>query len=238
MNQSFPFATTPPLLMQCSTKRARYQRSRNERGTTGLNNASGGPLQLVAADQNFGRELQARRKPPDHLERERAHAVEHFRNPRAGTDVPLQILARQAARFHDVEQKVDRVGRLDRGVLALVGLDEQDEHLEPVGTGAAFAGVPQRRGFLQRRLVLALVRIGRSSILATSNRSGIDSVVLAMRADEPDEHHAPVVVHRYDETIVVALDVETTRLFAMKLAFRYAALISAGARQSARLASA
>src|SRR6266567_165339 len=53
-----------------------------------------------------------------------------------------------------------------------------------------------------------LVRIGRSSILATSNRSGIDSVVLAMRADEPDEHHAPVVVHRYDETIVVALDVE------------------------------
>src|SRR6266705_2290882 len=83
-----------------------------------------------------------------------------------------------------------------------------------------------------------LVRIGRSSILATSNRSGIDSVVLAMRADEPDEHHAPVVVHRYDETIVVALDVETTRLFAMKLAFRYAALISAGARQSARLASA
>src|SRR6266540_1204860 len=53
-----------------------------------------------------------------------------------------------------------------------------------------------------------LLRIGRSFILATSNRCGIDSVVLAMRADEPDEHHAPVVVHRHDETIVVAFDVE------------------------------
>src|SRR6266704_5267726 len=82
MNQSFLFATTPSLLMQCSTKRARYRRSRNERGTTGLNDPSGGLLQLVAADQNFGRELEARGKPPDHLERERAHAVEHFRNPR------------------------------------------------------------------------------------------------------------------------------------------------------------
>ena len=77
-------------------------------------------MQVVAADQNFCRELQARCKSPDHLERERAHAVEHFRDPRAGDDVPFQVLARQAARFHHVEQKVDRVGRLDRGVLALV----------------------------------------------------------------------------------------------------------------------
>ena len=29
-----------------------------------------------------------------------------------------------------------------------------------------------------------------------------------MRADEPDEYHAPVVVHRRDQTVIVALDVE------------------------------
>src|SRR5512146_2323858 len=53
-----------------------------------------------------------------------------------------------------------------------------------------------------------LVRIGRSSMFVTSYSSGIDLVVLAMGADEPDEHHAPVVMHGSDETVVVALDIK------------------------------
>src|SRR6266704_5451895 len=97
MNQSFLFATTPSLLMQRSTKTA-DAKHRAPAHWCAQCDPSGCLLQLVAADQNFGRELQARRKPPDHLERERAHAVEHFRTPRTRADVPLQILARQAPR--------------------------------------------------------------------------------------------------------------------------------------------
>lgn len=44
----------------------------------------------------------------------------------------------------------------------------------------------------------------RSSMVASSDRVGIDPVVLAVRADEPDEYHAPVVMHGGDETVVVA----------------------------------
>ena len=52
------------------------------------------------------------------------------------------------------------------------------------------------------------VRIGRSFMLITSNCGGIDSVVVPVRTDEPDEHHAPVVVHGGNQAIVSALDVE------------------------------
>jgi hypothetical protein len=47
----------------------------------------------------------------------------------------------------------------------------------------------------------------------TSDSHGIHFVVLAMRADEPNEYHAPVVMHGGDETIVVALNVERAKSY-------------------------
>src|SRR5450759_5375086 len=67
------------------------------------------PLHFVIANEDVGGDLQSRREPPNHVKRKRVDAIKHFRDTPARADERLQILARQFARFHHVQQEIDRI---------------------------------------------------------------------------------------------------------------------------------
>jgi hypothetical protein len=61
---------------------------------------------------------------PDHLQGQWAFPVEHFRHPRAASQVGFQITAAEPTTFHVVGDRFDRVWSGDAVVLLLVGFHE------------------------------------------------------------------------------------------------------------------
>jgi hypothetical protein len=61
----------------------------------------------------------------DHLQRQRAFTVKHFRHPCTASQVRLQITAAEAATFHIVFDGFDGVGSGNAIVLLLVGFHER-----------------------------------------------------------------------------------------------------------------
>ncbi|MNG13652.1 hypothetical protein D3C84_973420 [compost metagenome] len=69
---------------------------------------------------------------PDHRQGERALAVEHLIDAIASTDGRLQILCRQPGLLHAELDGLDRVGQVNREVLAFIGFGQGQQHLEAI----------------------------------------------------------------------------------------------------------
>src|SRR5262245_36753554 len=74
---------------------------------------------------------------PRHLHGEAALAREHVGGALARADEAAEIGLCIAADFHAVPDGVDRIGRIDRPMPALVVLDDKGEQVEAVSGGRA-----------------------------------------------------------------------------------------------------
>jgi hypothetical protein len=75
---------------------------------------------------------------------------------RARTDDRLEIASREALLPHAKLDRFDRIGRVDRFVLALVGVDQGRQHVEPIAFRRAGLGAPQTPQLGQGRLGIGL----------------------------------------------------------------------------------
>src|SRR2546425_8830401 len=123
-------------------------------------NLFGFALRRLAAlgllDQRFGGNPELAMQAPDHLERERALAVQHFVDPIELTDHGHQVFGAEARLLHAELDRLDRIGQVHGKVLRLVGLDQGGENVQPLSFGRA--GSRSHEGFdlLQRRAVVSL----------------------------------------------------------------------------------
>ena len=67
--------------------------------------------------------------------------------------------------------------------------------------------VPEDFGLFQCGFIVAFAA-DRAQFHPSSNIFAVDPVVYAMGTDKTDEHHAPVMAHSGDESIIVAFNVK------------------------------
>jgi len=67
-----------------------------------------------------------------------------------------KTMRRKPLLLHAELDRLDRVGRIDRIVLRLVGVDQRREHVEAVAFARARFGSPQALDLLERVLVVGL----------------------------------------------------------------------------------
>lgn len=115
--------------------------------------------QLITTQEHVRGNLQPVGKPSNHFERQGPHPIEHLCDAGARSDLGLEVLSRQPAGLHHVEQKLDRVGFGDRVVPGLEGLNQQRQNFQPVRLGRSGTGIPQRLGFLQCAKVVAFANV-------------------------------------------------------------------------------
>jgi len=84
----------------------------------------------------------------DHVQRQRTLAVEHLVDPIGLADAGHQILGGQPGLLHADFDRLDRVGRGDGVVFALVRLNQCDQYVELI----AFGGANFRRVVEVRRI--------------------------------------------------------------------------------------
>src|SRR3989442_13340332 len=77
---------------------------------------------LGLLDQRFGGNPELAMQAPDHLERERALAVQHFVDPIELTDHGHQVFGAEARLLHAELDRLDRIGQVHGKVLLLVRL--------------------------------------------------------------------------------------------------------------------
>src|SRR2546422_11763458 len=90
----------------------------------------------------------------DHLQGQWAFTVEHFRHPRAASQVGLQVTAAEAATVHIVFDWFDGVGSWNAIVLLLVVFHERGEHLKAVPLGCIGSGVEEAFDFCKGSLII------------------------------------------------------------------------------------
>ena len=71
----------------------------------------------------------------NHIDGQAALAIEHFRDASPGPKDLFQVLACQPLLFHPKFDRLDRVRRIHRIVLGLVGFDESRKDVESALTG-------------------------------------------------------------------------------------------------------
>jgi hypothetical protein len=101
------------------------------------------------------RELQSIRAP-DPVDGEWATPIENLGDASTTAKERLQIPASQPTAFHVVEQRIDRVWRLDGFALRLVVVDECGQDLKPVTSRRARLGIHPTLDFLERGTVIGL----------------------------------------------------------------------------------
>jgi hypothetical protein len=89
----------------------------------------------------------------DHANRQAALAVQNLRNARSRSDERFQVLTREALLLHAGLDRVDRIGRLHRIMLGLIGIDQRCEHIETVALRRAALRTPKTLDIRQGLLV-------------------------------------------------------------------------------------
>jgi hypothetical protein len=79
----------------------------------------------------------------DHIDRQPSTAVEHFRDASAAAQDSLQVLACEGLLLHPEFDRLDRIRRIDRMLLVLMGVDQRSAHIEPISLWRARARTPQ-----------------------------------------------------------------------------------------------
>ena len=99
----------------------------------------------VLPDQYVGGDAESVVELPDHLDRERATAIEHFGDTSTTAEERFEIPASQPSAVHVVEQRIDWVRRLNRLVSRLVVVHESSEDFESVAGGRSCLRLDQAR---------------------------------------------------------------------------------------------
>jgi hypothetical protein len=93
---------------------------------------------------------------PDHANRQAALAVQDLRNARSRSDERFQVLAREPLLFHGELDRLDRIRRLHRVMLGLVGIDKRCQHIETVALRRAAFRAPKTLNLVEGFLVVRL----------------------------------------------------------------------------------
>jgi hypothetical protein len=94
------------------------------------------------SDEDFGRDAEAMMEAANHREPEGALTVHHFVHPAAPADHADQRMGVQPLLLEAKANRLDRIGWIDRKVLAFVRLGEGGQNVEPVAVGSTFPGSP------------------------------------------------------------------------------------------------
>jgi hypothetical protein len=92
---------------------------------------------------------------PDHLDRERATAIENLGNASPTAKEWFEFPASQPSAFHVVEQRVDWVRRLNRLVLRLEMVHEGGEDFQSVAGGRPWFRIDQTLDLLERGTMIS-----------------------------------------------------------------------------------
>src|SRR5713226_1387288 len=95
-------------------------------------------------------------QPPDHLERQRALAIEHFVHAIATADKGNEIAWLKAALFHVIPDRLDRIRKIEWEALALPGLHQRDEHVQAITLGRVAPGPHESLDLLEDTAVISL----------------------------------------------------------------------------------
>ncbi len=128
-------------------------------------------------------------QPPDHADRQAAFPIQHLCNARPRADERLQIPAREVLLLHPELDRLDRIGRIHRVVLGLIGIDQGCQYVEPVAIRRAAFRAAQRRSTSRRASsCCAGVRIGFAAFVMLDLRY-IEPVIILMQTDpfDPDD---------------------------------------------------
>jgi hypothetical protein len=125
------------------------------RGRMARNSFSSGSLSNLA-DQHRGRDAELGEQSPDHADREIALPVQDFGDARPRAKHGLEVTPREPLLYHPKFDRLDRIGRIDRKMLALVSVDKRSEDIEPVTLGRTGLRPPQPFDLGQRSLVIRL----------------------------------------------------------------------------------
>jgi hypothetical protein len=90
----------------------------------------------------------------DHVDRQASAAIEHFGDAGPGAENALQILSREPLLLDPELDRLDRIRWVDRVMLALIGVDQGSQHIEPVTFRRARAGAPQPIDLCQGYIVV------------------------------------------------------------------------------------
>ena len=101
-----------------------------------------GPCGANGLDEDFGQDAEALMEAANHRERERALALHHFVHPAAPADHADQRMGVQPLLLEAKANRLDRIGWIDRKVLAFVRLGEGGQNVEPVAVGSTFPDSP------------------------------------------------------------------------------------------------
>jgi hypothetical protein len=83
-------------------------------------------------------------------------SAENFGDPAAAADGGFEVAAGQTLLLHHEQDRGDGVGRRDRMMFCLVGLDQDRKNLRLITFGRARFGIPQVLDLGQRSAVIGL----------------------------------------------------------------------------------
>jgi hypothetical protein len=144
---------------------------------------------------------------PDHCNRQAAFAIENLGDTGARANDPFKIAPSESLLIHAEFDCLDRIWRVERIVLFLIGVYQCRERIEPVAFECSCLGTPQPFNFLEGRFVITLRSDGLTSA-AMLHLPRIDLVIVFVRADPLDPHDGFLEVHRYYQPVIISLDIE------------------------------
>src|SRR5216683_7480718 len=109
---------------------------------------------LVFAHEHFERDAEIAREAPNHRQRQRAPAAEYLGNAALAADRRDQVDLLQPGLLHAELDGLDRVGQGHRMMLALIGLDEGGQNLEPVTLGRSRRRVKKSIDLAERQIIV------------------------------------------------------------------------------------
>src|SRR5437016_14572666 len=83
-------------------------------------------------DERFRRDPKSLMQTPDHFQRERSLAVQHFMDSIPAADIRDQVARLQRVLVHMILDRFDRVRKVQRVVLALEGLHQRSKHVNAI----------------------------------------------------------------------------------------------------------
>jgi hypothetical protein len=86
----------------------------------------------------------------DHANRQAALAVQNLRHARSRSDERFEVLAGEALLLHAELDRLDRIGRVHRIMLGLIGIDQRRQHIETVALRRAAGRTPKTLDLGQR----------------------------------------------------------------------------------------
>src|ERR1035437_7415978 len=110
----------------------------------------------LSLDERLCGNAEALMQSPDHLERQRPSAIEHFVHAISAADEGNEITRLEAVLFHMIFDRLHRVGEIERIMFPLPGLHQRDKQIKPVALGSIAFRRHKALDFLEDSAVITL----------------------------------------------------------------------------------